>query len=260
MPLSGIAGDQQASLFGQRCTRAGMIKNTYGTGCFVVMQAGAQAVRSSHGLLSTIAWRLGDAPLQYAVEGSIFVAGAAVQWLRDGLGIIQSAADIEPLAASVPDSGGVVMVPAFTGLGTPHWDPYARGTIAGLTRGSTAAHLARATLEAIALQTVDVLEAMRADSGIAPRELRVDGGASRNDLLMQLQADLSGIPVIRTRTAETTALGAAYLAGLAAGFWIDVDGQWEAERVFTPRMTDDERSAKLDTWRRAVERAKGWAT
>ena len=255
IPIAGIAGDQQASLFGQRCTRAGMAKNTYGTGSFVVMNTGDAPVRSSHGLLATIAWRLGDEPLQYALEGSIFVTGAAVQWLRDGLHIIKSAPDVEPLAASVPDSGGVVVVPAFTGLGTPHWDAYARGAILGLTRGSTAAHIARATLDSIALQTADVLQAMRDDSGIALTELRVDGGASTNNLLMQIQADLAGIPVIRTHNPETTALGAAYLAGLPAP--AGVSG---AEHVFEPRLGAAEREETLARWRRAVERAKGWAT
>jgi len=262
IPIAGIAGDQHAALFGQRCTRAGMAKNTYGTGSFVVMNTGGEAVSSAHGLLSTIAWRLRDERAQYAVEGSIFVTGAAVQWLRDGLGIIKTAAEIEPLAASVPDTNGVVFVPAFTGLGTPHWDAYARGTIAGLTRGATKAHLARATLESIALQTADVLEAMRLDSGIALSELRVDGGASTNDLLMQLQADLANIPVIRTRTSEITALGAAYLAGLATGFWRDgeeIDAQWNVDRAFKPSMDADTRTAKLELWQRAVERAKGWA-
>jgi glycerol kinase len=260
IPIAGIAGDQQAALFGQRCTRAGMAKNTYGTGSFVVMNTGAAPVASSHGLLSTIAWKLQDQPVQYAVEGSIFVTGAAVQWLRDALGIIQTAADIEPLAASVPDSNGVVFVPAFTGLGTPHWDAYARGTITGLTRGATKAHLARATLESIALQTVDVLEAMRADSGLALSELRVDGGASTNDLLLQIQSDLANLPVIRTHHPETTALGAAYLAGLAVGFWrseAEIDAQWTAEHTFTPRIDAKERAAKLEMWHRAVERAKG---
>ena len=260
IPIAGIAGDQQAALFGQRCTRAGMAKNTYGTGSFVVMNTGAQPVASTHGLLSTIAWRLGDEAMQYAVEGSIFITGAAVQWLRDGLGIIRTSSEVEALAESVPDSGGVVVVPAFTGLGTPHWDAYARGTIVGITRGTTAAHIARATLESIALQTVDVLEAMQRDSGIALQELRVDGGASTNNLLMQMQADLAGIPVIRTRLAETTALGAAYLAGLATGFWTDIDAQWKADRVFTPQMSESTRASMLDAWHRAVERAKGWAT
>jgi len=258
IPIAGIAGDQQASLFGQRCTRAGMAKNTYGTGSFVVMNTGATAASSSHGLLSTIAWKLGNEPPQYALEGSIFVTGAAVQWLRDGLKLIRTAADIEPLAASVPDSGGVVVVPAFTGLGTPHWDAYARGAILGITRGTTAAHIARATLESIALQTVDVLDAMQRDSGIALQELRVDGGASTNDLLMQIQADLAGIPVVRTRLAETTALGAASLAGLAAGFYTDLDAQWQSDRVFTPRMAASTRASLLDAWHRGVGRAKGW--
>ncbi len=262
IPIAGIAGDQHAALFGQRCTRAGMAKNTYGTGSFVVMNTGGEAVSSSHGLLSTPAWRLRNEPTQYAIEGSIFVTGAAVQWLRDGLGIIEHAADIEPLAASVPDTNGVVFVPAFTGLGTPHWDAYARGTILGLTRGATKAHLARATLESIALQSVDVLEAMRADSGIALTELRVDGGASANDLLMQMQADLAGIPVLRARMSEITALGAAYLAGLAVGFWRnenEIEAQWIADRTFAPSLNERERTAKIEAWRRAVERAKGWA-
>jgi glycerol kinase len=255
IPIAGIAGDQQAALFGQRCTEPGMAKNTYGTGSFVVMQTGGKAIASTHGLLSTIAWQLPDEPLQYALEGSIFVTGAAVQWLRDGLGIIRNAAEVGPLAAEVPDSGGVYFVPAFTGLGAPHWDPYARGTLVGLTRGTTAAHIARATLEAIALQTADVLDAMRIDSGIELKELRVDGGATGNDLLMQIQADVAGIPVVRAATSESTALGAAYLAGLAVGFWEDVDAQWTSDRTFTPRETSEDLRAG---WRAAVERAKGW--
>jgi glycerol kinase len=259
IPIAGIAGDQQASLFGQRCTRAGMAKNTYGTGSFVVMNTGERAVSSKNGLLATIAWQLGDATPRYALEGSIFITGAAVQWLRDGLGIIRTAPEVEALAASVPDSGGVVVVPAFTGLGTPHWDAYARGTISGITRGTTAAHIARATLESIALQTADVLDAMQLDSGITIDELRVDGGASTNDLLMQLQADIAGIPVVRTRVPETTALGAAYLAGLAAGFYRDLDAQWKADRVFTPYRNASERASLRERWARGVERAKGWA-
>jgi glycerol kinase len=257
IPIAGIAGDQQAALFGQRCTRAGMAKNTYGTGSFVVMNTGSTAVSSTHGLLSTIACN--D---DYALEGSVFVTGAAVQWLRDKLGIIASASDIEALAASVDDADGVVFVPAFTGLGTPHWDSDARGTITGLTLGSTPAHLARATLDAIALQSADVLDAMRKDANIALTELRVDGGASVNDLLMQIQADVAGIPVVRARTAETTALGAAYLAGLAIDFWTadDLDAQYQHERTFEPRIGSDEREARLTQWRRAVERAKGWAS
>jgi glycerol kinase len=259
IPIAGIAGDQQAALFGQRCTRPGMAKNTYGTGSFVVMNTGDAPVASQHGLLSTIAWKRHGQPVQYAVEGSIFVTGAAVQWLRDGLGIIETAAEIETLAASVPDTNGVVFVPAFTGLGTPHWDAWARGTITGLTRGATKAHLARATLEAIALQTVDVLQAMRADSGIPLTELRVDGGATTNDLLLQIQADLANLPVIRTPHPETTARGTAYLAGLAVGFWSDeseLDRQWIPEHTFLPQMNETERAAKLEQWHRAVERAK----
>ena len=256
IPIAGVAGDQQAALFGQRCTRAGMAKNTYGTGSFVVMNSGAAAVRSTAGLLSTIAWKIGG-QTTYALEGSIFVTGAAVQWLRDQLGIIRTAADVEPLAASVDDTNGVVFVPAFTGLGTPHWDGYARGAIVGLTRGASAAHLARATLESIALQTADVLEAMRRDSGIALTELRVDGAATANDLLMQMQADLAGIPVLRARTHESTALGAACLAGMAVQLFDDV--AWSADRTFEPRLGADERASKLATWHRAIERAKGWA-
>ncbi len=257
IPIAGIAGDQQAALFGQRCTRAGMAKNTYGTGSFLVMNTGGEVVTSKHGLLATMICE----PSQYALEGSIFVTGAAIQWLRDKLGLIRTAAEIESLAASVDDTNGVVFVPAFTGLGTPHWDGYARGAIVGLTLGSGAAHIARATLESIALQSADVLDAMHRDSGIALSELRVDGGASVNDLLMQIQADVAGIPVVRARIAETTALGAAYLAGLAVGFWSaeTIDAQWKADRVFTPRMSEDERVTKIETWRRAVERAKGWA-
>ena len=263
IPIAGIAGDQQASLFGQRCMRPGMSKNTYGTGSFVVLNTGSEVVKSDRGLLSTIAWQTGDEPRTYALEGSIFITGAAIQWLRDGLGIIRSADAVEGLAGSVPDSGGVVFVPAFTGLGTPHWDPYARGTIVGLTRGSTSAHIARAALEAIAFQCAEVLEAMEQDSGIVLEELRVDGGASRNDLLMQIQADLAGIPVVRTSVAETTALGAAYLAGLAVGFWKsghEIDAQWKADRVFEPRMGEDQRGTMIESWRRAVDRAKGWAS
>jgi glycerol kinase len=262
IPISGIAGDQQAALFGQRCTSPGMAKNTYGTGSFVVMNSGDTPVRSSHGLLTTVAWKVGDCPMQYAVEGSIFVTGAAVQWLRDGLGIIRTAAEIEMLASSVPDSGGVVFVPAFTGLGAPHWDAYARGMILGLTRGSTAAHIARATLEAIALQTADVLDAMRADSGLALEELRVDGAASANDLLMQLQADLAAVPVVRSSVGETTALGAALLAGLASGTLKseeEIDTQWRADRTFEPQMRETERSRIKERWQEAIHRAKRWS-
>src|SRR5690606_24433673 len=221
-----------AALFGQLCTTPGMAKNTYGTGCFLLLNTGPTAVASANKMLTTVAWRLGNAPLQYALEGSIFVAGAAVQWLRDGLGLIRRASDIEPLARTVPDSGGVCFVPALTGLGAPHWDPHARGTIVGLTRGTTAAHLARATLDAIAHQSADVLDAMTADAGVPATELRVDGGASRNDLLMQIQADLLSIPIVRPKTSETTALGAAYLAGLATGFWSspeEIAAHWQLD-------------------------------
>ncbi|HUR80545.1 MAG TPA: glycerol kinase GlpK [Thermoanaerobaculia bacterium] len=257
IPIAGIAGDQQAALFGQRCTRAGMAKNTYGTGSFLVMNTGAEVVQSTHGLLATMAVEDRQS-VHYALEGSVFVTGAAVQWLRDKLGIIQSAADIEPLAASVPDSGGVVFVPAFTGLGAPHWDAYARGTITGLTLGTTSAHIARAALDAIALLSADVLDAMRKDSGIEPTELRVDGGGSVNDLLMQTQADVAGLPVVRSGTMESTALGAAYLAGMAVGFWSenDVDSQWRAAKTFTPAISEDERRSRMATWRRAVETAR----
>ena len=253
VPIAGIAGDQQAALFGQRCTRAGMAKNTYGTGCFVVMHTGDQPVDSKQKLLTTV-----TADRGYALEGSIFIAGAAVQWLRDRLGIIRTAPEIETLAASVDDSGGVVFVPAFTGLGAPYWDPHARGAIVGLTRGSSAAHIARATLDAIALQTADVLEAMRADSGIELAELRVDGAASTNNLLMQIQADLSGVRVVRAGVTETTALGAAYLAGLATRFWTeaDIERQWRADRVFDPQLDAATRRARLQEWREAVGRVR----
>lgn len=250
IPIAGIAGDQQAALFGQRCVTPGMAKNTYGTGCFVVMNTGDKVVNSKHGLLATAA--CGD---QYALEGSVFVAGAAIQWLRDNLGIIRTARDVEALAASVPDSGGVTFVPAFTGLGAPHWDPYARGEITGLTRGSSAAHIARATLEAIALQNADVLDAMRADSGLAIREVRVDGAASANNLLMQLQADIAGVRVVRSAIAETTALGAAYLAGLAVGFWTEeqIDAQWRADRVFEPQ---GDATRLRERWAGAIRKAR----
>ena len=260
IPIAGIAGDQQAALFGQRCVVPGMVKNTYGTGCFMLMHTGERAVGSRKGLLTTVAWRLGERR-EFALEGSVFIAGAAVQWLRDGLGIIDSAAQVGDLASSVEDNGGVYLVPAFAGLGAPHWDAYARGTIVGLTQGSTAAHLARATLESIAYQTADVLEAMQADSSIALKELRVDGGAARSDLLMQFQADVLGVPVVRPVLLESTALGAAYLAGLGVGYWRDgaeIDAQWRPERVFEPHMPKGERERLTARWRRAVVRAKGW--
>ena len=259
--VAGIAGDQQAALFGQVCTRPGMVKNTYGTGCFMLMHTGRQPVASRNRLLTTVAWRIGQ-ETEYALEGSVFIAGAAVQWLRDGLGIIRSSAEVEQLAASVPDSDGVYLVPAFAGLGAPHWDPFARGIIAGITRGTSAAHIARATLESIAFQTADLLQAMEDDAGIPLAELRVDGGASGNNLLMQFQADLLGVPVVRPRVSETTALGAAYLAGLAVGYWRDredIAGHWQPERVFTPAMGRGEAAEFCRRWRRALERAKGWA-
>ncbi|HXZ48130.1 MAG TPA: glycerol kinase GlpK [Usitatibacter sp.] len=261
IPIAGLAGDQQAALFGQACHRPGMAKNTYGTGCFLLMNTGARAAASANGLVATVGWR-GDGAATYALEGSVFIAGAAIQWLRDGLGLIARAADIEALASSVPDTGGVHFVPALAGLGAPHWDPHARGAIVGITRGTTRAHLARATLEAIAMQAAELIEAMSADSGIALTELRVDGGATASGLLMQLQADLLGVPVVRPRVTETTALGAAYLAGLGTGFWKDaaeIASLWEREREFEPRMARDEAAARLGEWRRAVERSRGWA-
>jgi glycerol kinase len=262
LPIAGIAGDQQAALFGQLCTRPGMAKNTYGTGCFLLMQAGRHAVTSRHNLLTTVAWRLGAEPMEYALEGSVFVGGAAIQWLRDGLGVISTTPDVNPLAASVPDSGGVFVVPAFAGLGAPYWDPRARGTIVGLTRGVTAGHLARATLEAIAYQVADVLHAMVADTGTPVSALRVDGGAAASDLLMQFQADILGVAVQRPRVTETTALGAAYLAGLGVGLWRDAGdlaGQWAIERTFEPTMPSAEREERLARWRQAVERSRDWA-
>jgi glycerol kinase len=261
IPIAGIAGDQQAALFGQACTKPGMAKNTYGTGCFMLMNTGTKRIASKNNLLTTVAWRIGDRT-EYALEGSIFIAGALVQWLRDGLEFFRAAPEIEALAAKVADSGGVYLVPAFAGLGAPHWDQYARGTIVGLTRGTTKAHLARAALEAIALQTKEVLAAMEADSGIKLKQLRVDGGASMNNLLMQLQADLLGVPVVRPRVAETTALGAAYLAGLAVGFWksqADIARQWQVDKQFAPKMKAAERRAIAKGWDRAVGRAKAWA-
>jgi glycerol kinase len=260
VPISGLAGDQQAALFGQVCTEPGMVKNTYGTGCFLLMHTGTKPIPSQHQLVTTIAWRLGH-QTTYALEGSVFIAGAVVQWLRDGLGLIRSSAEVEALAAQVADSGGVYLVPAFTGLGAPHWDAYARGTITGLTRGTTAAHLARAALEAIAFQTRDVLQAMEDDAGIPIKELRVDGGASVNNLLLQFQADLLGVPVVRAKTSETTALGAAYLAGLATGFWKDqteLVSQWRADRIFEPAWPAQRRETLVAGWKKALERAKGW--
>ncbi|MDL2717152.1 MAG: glycerol kinase GlpK [Acidobacteriota bacterium] len=261
VPIAGIAGDQQAALFGQACDRPGLAKNTYGTGCFLLLNTGALAVPSRNRLLTTIAWNLGG-KLTYALEGSVFIGGAAVQWLRDGLKLIRTAPDVEALARSEADSGGVVMVPAFAGLGAPHWDAYARGAILGLTRGSTGGHLARAALESIAFQSADVLSAMEKDGGVTLTELRVDGGATRNELLMQFQADLLGVPVVRPEVLETTALGAAYLAGLAVGFWKDADeirANWRVARRFEPAMSRDRASELRARWEKAVSRAKDWA-
>jgi glycerol kinase len=260
-----MAGDQQAATFGQACFAPGLAKNTYGTGCFMLMNTGAQPVASRNRLVTTIGWQgpSGAHRTAYCLEGSVFMAGATVQWLRDGLQIIQSAAEVESLAAQIDDTGDVYLVPAFAGLGTPDWDGYARGTLVGMTRGTGRSHIARAALEAIALQSADVFGAMSRDAGMPLTELRVDGGASRNNLLMQMQADFLGVPVVRPQVTETTALGAAYLAGLAIGFWRDaseIAAQWQADRRFEPRLSQTQRVAKLARWREAVERAKGWAT
>ena len=270
LPIAGVAGDQQAATFGQACFVPGMAKNTYGTGCFMLLNTGRTAVASRHQLLGTVAWvGPGEPPgavqagrACYAQEGSVFMAGATVQWLRDGLGIIRSAAEVEALAASVPDTGDVHLVPAFAGLGAPHWDGHARAALLGMTRGTTRAHIARAALEAIALQTAEVFEAMSRDAGLSLRELRVDGGASRNNLLMQMQADLLGVPVLRPAVTETTALGAAYLAGLAVGFWAGADElavQWRTEARFEPGLTPGQRRIRLARWREAVERTLHWS-
>jgi glycerol kinase len=259
--IAGIAGDQQAALFGQACTKPGMVKNTYGTGCFMLMNTGEDLVPSRNNLLTTVAWKIGGRT-EYALEGSIFIAGAVVQWLRDGLGIINRSSDVESLAAQVADNGGVYVVPAFAGLGAPHWDQYARGAIVGLTRGSTKAHIARAALEGIAHQVDDVLRAMEKDAGIRLKELRVDGGACVNNLLMQFQADLLGVPVVRPRVSETTALGAAYLAGLATGFWKsqkEIAAQWQSDQRFTPTINPVTRKKAVANWNKALSRAKDWA-
>lgn len=259
--LAGMAGDQQAATFGQACYSSGMAKNTYGTGCFMLMNTGGEAKSSSHNLLTTIGWQIGEQPMQYALEGSVFIAGAAIQWLRDELGLIRDAAESAALAQRIADTGGVYVVPAFVGLGAPYWDQYARGTIVGLTRGSGRAQIVRATLESIAFQTRDVLEAMRADSGLELQALRVDGGAVQNAFLMQFQADVLGVPVQRPGVTETTALGAAYLAGLATGFWQSqeqISRQWAIEATFEPRMSADQRDALYADWKRALERARGW--
>lgn len=261
VPLAGIAGDQQAATFGQCCFEAGSAKNTYGTGCFLLMNTGAQPVASKSGLLTTIAWRIGN-ETTYALEGSVFIAGAAVQWLRDGLGLIEKASDIEALAMTVPDNGGAYFVPALAGLGAPYWDPQARGTIVGLTRGTTKGHLARATLEAMAYQTREVLDAMQQDAGVPLAELKVDGGATGNNLLLQFQSDILSTRVHRPVVPETTALGAAYLAGLAVGYWSDQQDlrrNWVLDREFTPKMDDATRMVLFRDWKRAVQRAKEWA-
>jgi glycerol kinase len=260
IPVAGIAGDQQAALFGQACVEPGMAKNTYGTGCFALLNTGTDAIVSTRGLLTTIAWTIGGRT-SYALEGSVFVAGAAVQWLRDGLGIIATAAETEALAASVPDTGGVYLVPAFVGLGAPYWDPYARGTLVGLTRGTTRAHIARAALEAIAYQSRDVLDAMSDDAALHITALRVDGGAAANDFLCQFQSDLLGVDVLRPTVTETTGLGAAYLAGVGAGLWkvADLAGRWKLDRRFTPRVPDVAREEAYAGWRRAVDRSRAWA-
>ena len=259
-PIAGIAGDQQAALFGQMCRQPGMSKNTYGTGCFLLQNIGTTPTRSKQQLVTTVAWQIG-ARTEYAFEGSVFIGGAVVQWIRDGLGFVRTAPEIEALAASVSDNGGGYLVPAFAGLGAPHWDPYARGTIVGITRGTKAAHIARAALESIAYQVADLLDAMAADAGIALTELRVDGGAATNDMLMQFQADLLGVPVVRPAVTETTALGAAYLAGLAVGYWPSVDaitGQWKVDRRFEPAMPRAAATARRERWSAALARSKGW--
>ena len=260
VPIGGIAGDQQAALFGQACHRSGLATNTYGTGCFLLLNTGPRAVASANNLLTTVAWTR-EGRTDYALEGSVFIGGAVVQWLRDGLGIIRSAAEVEPLASSVPDNGGVYLVPAFAGLGAPHWDAYARGAVFGLTRGSSGAHLARAAIESIALQSLDVLAAMQKDAGISLSGLRVDGGAAANNLLMQFQADVLGVPVVRPKVLETTALGAAYLAGLAVGYWKDiaeVESNWQVDRTFEPMMPRAEVDRIREGWNKAVARSRAW--
>jgi len=261
VPIAGIAGDQQAALFGQRCISSGMVKNTYGTGCFMVMNTGTEPIASENNLLTTIAWEI-DGKVEYALEGSIFIAGAIVQWLRDELGLIRNSPEVEALAASVPDNNGVYLVPAFAGLGAPHWNQHARGSIVGLTRGAGAGHIARAALEGIAYQTIDVLKAMEADSGIDIRELRVDGGASANNLLMQFQSDVLQAPVVRPKTLETTALGAAYLAGLAVGYWknhSEIDNQWQLDKRFEPSMTQKDAEELIKGWDRALKATMAWS-
>ena len=256
VPIAGIAGDQQAALFGQMCTEPGMVKNTYGTGCFLLMNSGEKPILSKNNLITTIAWKIGD-KVNYALEGSIFVGGSVVQWLRDGLGVISSSSEVEELASRVPDTNGVYFVPALTGLGAPWWDQYARGTIIGISRGTTTAHIARAALEGIAYQTMDITAAMSRDAGIPLKELKVDGGASRNNLLMQFQADILGTRVVRPQMVETTAMGAAYLAGLAVGYWSSIDEirkQWQVDRVFEPSWEEEKVQAAKQGWEDAVKR------
>jgi glycerol kinase len=260
IPIAGIAGDQQAALFGQMCTSPGMVKNTYGTGCFLLMNTGKEAVSSKNNLLTTVAWKI-NGEVNYALEGSVFVGGAAIQWLRDGLKLIHSSDEVNDLAASVEDNGGVYFVPALTGLGAPHWDQYARGTIVGITRGTTDGHIARATLEGIAFQVYDIVKSMEADSGRASLELRVDGGASASNLLMQIQSDLFGFKITRPRTLETTALGAAYLAGLAVGYWKNIDEiqeQWIVDKDFHPQLEREKVDSMVHSWNKAVSRAQSW--
>ncbi|GAB0157015.1 glycerol kinase GlpK [Chryseobacterium sp. Alg-005] len=260
IPIAGIAGDQQAALFGQMCTQPGMVKNTYGTGCFLLMNTGKEAVASKNNLLTTVAWKI-NGNVNYALEGSVFVGGAAIQWLRDGLKLINSAEEINDLAQTVEDNGGVYFVPALTGLGAPHWDQYARGTIVGITRGTTNGHIARATLEGIAFQVYDIVKAMEADSGTESFELRVDGGASASDLLMQIQSDLFGFKITRPKTLETTALGAAYLAGLAVGYWKSIDeiqSQWIVDKDFHPQLEKEKAEKMINTWSKAVQRSQSW--
>ncbi len=260
IPIAGIAGDQQAALFGQMCTTPGMVKNTYGTGCFLLMNTGTEAVSSKNNLLTTVAWKI-NGEVNYALEGSVFVGGAAIQWLRDGLKLIRSSEEVNKLAASVPDNGGVYFVPALTGLGAPYWDQYARGTIVGITRGTTDAHIARATLEGIAFQVYEIVKAMEADSGRASLELRVDGGASASDLLMQIQSDLFGFKTTRPKTLETTALGAAYLAGLAVGYWKSIDEiqeQWIVDKDFHPQLNREQVDKMTHFWKKAVKSAQSW--
>jgi glycerol kinase len=260
IPIAGIAGDQQAALFGQMCIEPGMVKCTFGTGCFMLLNIGDKPVRSKHKLLTTVAWSIAG-KVEYALEGSMLMGGAVVQWLRDELQIIRTSVEVEALAESVPDSGGIVLVPAFSGLGAPHWDQYARGALMGMTRGTNRAHIARAALEGITLQVMDVLTAMQADSGLELAELRVDGGASANNLLMQMQSDVLGVKVIRPENLEATALGAAYLAGLAVGYWPDVatiSSQWRIERTFSPQTTADDREKKGARWHKALDRVRDW--